>query len=213
MSENPSVGDLLNHSRILAGLLALMGVVYIVWHFYTKGFSIDINVVNFIFLIAGILLHGNISNYLRAVKSAVGGVSGVIFQFPLYAGIMGMVQYSGLVDILASGMVSISNASTFYLMTFLSSSVVNLFVPSGGGQWTVQGPIAIQSAKMMDANIIKTCLAVAYGNTWTNMFQPFWAIALLGITGLKAKDIMGYSTAIMLLSAPIFILCTLFLPV
>ena len=213
MPPNPSVGDCLNHSRLLAGALALLGVFYIVYHFSTKGFNLDINLVNFIFLVGGILLHGNIANYLRAVKSAVGGVAGIIFQFPLYAGIMGMVQYSGLVDILASGMVSISNQTTFYLMTFLSASVVNLFVPSGGGQWTVQGPIAIKSALMMDADIIKTCLSVAYGNTWTNMFQPFWAIALLGITGLKAKDIMGYSTAIMLLSGPIFILCTLLLPV
>lgn len=213
MPENPSVGDRLNHSRLLAGALALLGVTYIVHHFYTKGFNIDINIVNFVFLVCGIILHGNIANYLRAVSSAIGGVSGVIFQFPLYAGIMGMVQYSGLVSILAGAMVSISTERTFYLMTFLSSSIVNLFVPSGGGQWTVQGPIAIESALMMDANIIKTCLSVAYGNTWTNMFQPFWAIALLGITGLKAKDIMGYSTAIMILSGPIFILCTLLLPV
>lgn len=211
--SSPSVGDILNHSRILSGALALLGAVYIVYHFYTKGFSLDINIVNFVFLIVGIVLHGNIANYLRAVKAAVGGVSGVIFQFPLYAGIMGMVQYSGLVDILASAMVSVSNDMTFYLMTFLSASFVNLFVPSGGGQWTVQGPVAIQSAKMMNADIIKTCLSVAYGNTWTNMFQPFWAIALLGITGLKAKDIMGWSTAIMILSGPIFVLCTLLLPV
>ncbi|MEG1641533.1 MAG: TIGR00366 family protein [Synergistaceae bacterium] len=213
LDHNASVGDMLNHSKIVSGLLCLMCFVYIILHFYTKGFSLDINIVNFIFLAFGIALHGNIANYLRAVKAAVGGVTGVIFQFPFYAGIMGMVRYSGLVDILANGVVSISSQTTFYLMTFLSSSLVNLFVPSGGGQWTVQGPIAIQSAQMMDANIIKTCLSVAYGNTWTNMFQPFWAIALLGITGLKAKDIMGYSTAIMLLSGPIFILATLFLPV
>jgi short-chain fatty acids transporter len=126
---------------------------------------------------------------------------------------MGMVQYSGLVDILAGAMVSISTQTSFYLMTFLSASVVNMFVPSGGGQWTVQGPIAIKSAQMIDANIIRTCLAVAYGNTWTNMIQPFWAIALWGITGLKAKDIMGYSAAIMILSGPIFILCTWLIPV
>lgn len=133
------------------------------------------------------------------------------FQF--YAGIMGMIQYSGLVDILSKAMVSISTPDTFYLYTFLSASLVNMFVPSGGGQWVVQGPIAIDSALMMDANIIKTCLAVAYGNTWTNMAQPFWAIALLGVTGLQARDIMGYSMAIMLMSGLIFILAVSFLPV
>lgn len=162
LPKNPTVGDRLNNSKIVAGAL---------------------------------------------------GVSGIVFQFPLYAGIMGMIQYSGLVDILSKAMVSISTPGTFYLYTFLSASLVNMFVPSGGGQWVVQGPIAIDSAMMMDANIIKTCLAVAYGNTWTNMAQPFWAIALLGVTGLQARDIMGYSMAIMLMSGLIFILAVTFLPV
>lgn len=211
--ENPSVGDVLNHSRILAYAFAALGLVYIVYHFATKGFDLNINMVNTIFLIAGILMHGNIANYIGAIKDAIGGVSGVVFQFPLYAGIMGMIKYSGLVTILANGIVSVSTAFTFPMMTFFSASLVNLFVPSGGGQWAVQGPIAIESAKLMNADIIKTALAVGYGNTWTNMFQPFWAIALLGITGLKAKDIMGYTTAIMLLSGFIFILGVLFLPV
>ena len=148
---------------------------------------------------------------IAAVKNAVGGVSGIIFQFPLYAGIMGMIKYSGLVSILADSIVAISTPFTFGLWTFISSALINMFVPSGGGQWAVQGPIAVQSAAVMNADIIKTALAVGYGNTWTNMFQPFWAIALLGVTGLKAKDIMGYTTAIMLMSGPIFILAVLFL--
>ena len=88
-----------------------------------------------------------------------------------------------------------------------------MFVPSGGGQWAVQGPIAIASAKAMGADLLKTSLCVAYGNTWTNLAQPFWAIATLGICGLKAKDIMGYTIAIMLLSGQIFMLGVTFLPV
>ena len=213
MPKDPSVGDILNHSTLLAGLLGMLGMVYIGWHFSTKGFSLDINLVNAIFMFLGILMHKNIASYLKAVKAATPGVSGIIFQFPLYAGIMGMIQYSGLVDMLANFMVNISTPNTFYLWTFLTASVINMFVPSGGGQWAVQGPVAINSALMMDANIIKTCLAVAYGNTWTNMAQPFWALALLGVTGLKAREIMGYSIAIMLMSGFIFIIGVTFLPV
>ena len=168
--------------------------------------ALDFNLLNAIFLFTGILLYGNIANYVAAVKDAASGVSGVIFQFPLYAGIMGIVKYSGLVMILANGIASISTKGTFYLWTFLSSSLVNMFVPSGGGQWAVQGPVAIESARLMGADLIKTALMVGYGNTWTNMAQPFWAIALLGITGLEAKHIMGYSMAIMLLSGFIFVL-------
>lgn len=100
---------------------------------------------------------------------------------------------------------------TFYFWTFITAGIINMFVPSGGGQWTVQGPIAVESAKMMGADVIKTSLMVGYGNTWTNMFQPFWAIALLGITGLKAKDIMGYSTAVMFCGGVIYIIAS-FLP-
>lgn len=211
--ENPSVGDILNYSPIIAAAIGLLGLFQVVRSFAAKGFSaLDINMVNFIFLFVGILLYGNIANYVRAVGAAASSTAGIIFQFPFYAGIMGMIKYSGLVAILANGIVAISTETTFYLWTFLSASVVNLFVPSGGGQWTVQGPVAIASAQMMNANMVKTCLMVAYGNTWTNMFQPFWAIALLGITGLKAKDIMGYSTAIMLCSGIIFIVAS-FLPV
>ena len=211
--ENPSVGDRLNYSRIIAWALGLLGWTYIIYNFVTKGFNIDIDLVNAIFLFTGILMYGNIANYVNAVKNAVGGTAGIIFQFPLYAGVLGMIKYSGLVAILAEGIVAISTPFTFPLWTFLSASLVNLFVPSGGGQWAVQGPIAIESALMMNADVIKTALCVGYGNTWTNMFQPFWAIALLGITGLKAKDIMGYSIGIMLLSGLIFILGVLFLPV
>lgn len=208
-----TVGEKLNHSRIVSLLLAVLGFSYIFYHFTMYGFSLDINMVNTIFLFFGILLHKNIAAYLSAVKAATGGVAGIIFQFPLYAGIMGMIKYSGLVSILAGAIVSISTESTFYIWTFLSAALVNFFVPSGGGQWAVQGPIAVDSALSMNADIIKTALCVGYGNTWTNMAQPFWAIALLGVTGLKAKDIMGYSMAIMILSGIIFLGCIYFIPV
>ncbi|HPF85198.1 MAG TPA: TIGR00366 family protein [Aminivibrio sp.] len=208
-----TVGDRMNNSRIIALLLAALGFTYIYYHFSTKGFSLDLNIVNAIFFFAGIALHGTMADYVQAVKDATPGVSGVIFQFPLYAGIMGMVRYSGLVDVFSAAIVSISTLNTFYLWTFISSSIVNLFVPSGGGQWAVQGPIAMKSAEMMGASYIKSALAVAYGNTWTNMLQPFWAIALLGITGLKARDVIGYATAVMILSFVVFAIPLLFLPV
>nr|HQE22238.1 TIGR00366 family protein [Thermosynergistes sp.] len=188
-----------------------LGFTYIVYHFATKGFSLDLNIVNTIFFFTGIALHGTMADYVQAVKDATPGVSGIIFQFPLYAGIMGMVRYSGLVDVLSAAIVSISTINTFYLWTFITASIVNLFVPSGGGQWAVQGPIAMKSAEMIGASYIKSALAVGYGNTWTNMVQPFWAIALLGITGLKARDVIGYSTAIMILSFLVFALPLLFL--
>ena len=210
--KNPSMGDRLTYSRTIAWCTGLLGMFYACHVFAKRGFTaLDINMVNFIFMFLGILLYRDPASYVRAVRAAASGASGVILQFPFYAGIMGMIHYSGLVDILTAGIVSISNETTFYLWTFLSSSMINLFVPSGGGQWTLQGPAVVASAKLMDADLVKASLMVAYGDAWTNMIHPFWAIALLDLTDLKAKDIMGYTTAIMLCTGVVFLIAA-FLP-
>lgn len=211
--DHSSWGERISHSKILGYLLALLGWVYIIYRFVTTGFNLDMDLVNAIFLFAGIALYGDLTQYVAAVKNGIGGITGIVFQFPLYGGVLGMVRYSGLVNIIAGGLVSISTEFTFPLITFITASIVNMFVPSGGGQWAVQGPVSIAAAVQMNADVLKTALCVAYGNTWTNLAQPFWAIATLGICGLKAKDIMGYTIAIMLLSGPIFMLGVLFLPV
>lgn len=209
-----SVGDALNNSKIIGFAAGALGMIYIISAFIRKGFSaLDLNLLNAVFFFGGILLHGNIARYVAAFGKSTSNAGGVIFQFPLYAGIMGIIRYSDLVGILAKAIAAVSTPFTFYLLTFISASIVNMFVPSGGGQWAVQGPIAVESAKIMGADLLKTAQAVAYGNSWTNMCQPFWALALLGITGLKAKDVMGYSTAVMLAAAILFFAVILFLPV
>lgn len=208
-----SVGERISHSRILGYALAVLGWAYIITRFVKNGFDLDMDLVNAIFLFAGIAMYGDLTQYVAAVKNSIGGITGIVFQFPLYGGVLGMVRYSGLVAIIANGLASISTPFTFPLITFLTAAFINLFVPSGGGQWAVQGPVSIAAAKIAGADLLKTSLCVAYGNTWTNMAQPFWAIATLGICGLKAKDIMGYTWAIMLLSGPIFMLGVTFLPV
>ena len=113
------------------------------------------DLVNAIFLFVGIALYGDLTQYVAAVKNSIGGITGIVFQFPLYGGVLGMVRYSGLVDIVAGGLASISTPFTFPLITFLTAAFINMFVPSGGGQWAVQGPIAIASAKAMGADLLK----------------------------------------------------------
>ena len=156
------------------------------------------NEVNLLFLALGLILHGSPRNYVRAVNDAVRGCSGIILQFPLYAGIMGMMKYTNLTALLAEGIAGISSATTLPLFTFISAGVVNLFVPSGGGQWAVQGPIAMQAAQQLDVNYAKMVMAVAYGDQLTNMLQPFWALPLIAITGVRARDLVGYTCLIML---------------
>ena len=143
-------------------------------------------------------MHGTPRRYVGAVNDAVRGCSGIILQFPLYAGIMGMMKYSHLTELFAQNIAAVSNETTLPVTTFLSAGVVNLFVPSGGGQWAVQGPIAMQAASEIGVSYPKMLMAVAYGDQLTNMLQPFWALPLLGITGVKARDIVGYTTVVMI---------------
>lgn len=204
--------DRIENSRAVSLLIGLAGLIYIVWYFATKGFALNLNIVNFVFLIVGIILQGTPINYIRAVSEGAKACAGIIVQFPFYAGIMGMMKYSGLVGIIAGWFVVISNETTYPVFTFLSAGLVNMFVPSGGGQVAVQGPIMVEAAHTLNFSINKTLMAIAYGDEWTNMLQPFWALALLGITRLKAREIVGYTMVALVTSAIVFILGLLLLP-
>jgi len=111
---------------------------------------------------------------------------------------MGMMKYSGLVPVIADAFVSISSAATFKLFSFWSAGLVNFLVPSGGGQWAVQGPVMIEAAKTLGVNLKDVAMAVGYGDSWTNLAAPFWALPVAGVLGLKVRDFLGYSIAVML---------------
>jgi short-chain fatty acids transporter len=207
-----TTADRLENSRTIALIVVAAGLIYIVYHFYQFGFDLNLNIVNFIFLIVGLLLHGTPISYVRAITEGTKGCAGIILQFPFYAGIMGMMKYSGLVAVIAGWFVAISTSVTYAAWTYIAACIINIFVPSGGGQWAVQGPIAVKAAQAMQLSISKTVMAVAYGDQWTNLFQPFWALPLLGITRLKVRDIMGYCIAIMFVGIPIFVILLLLLP-
>jgi len=145
-----------------------------------------------------VILHRKPINYVRAMNIAIKSAGGIALQFPLYGGIMGMMIGTGLAKVIAGWFVAISTKETFYMFQFWSAGVINMFVPSGGGQWAVQGPITVEAARMMNIDMVKSAMMVAWGDQWTNMIQPFWALPLLGLAGLSAKDIMGYTTMILL---------------
>ena len=207
--ESWTFADRLENSIVLSMIIGIAGLIYIVYYFATKGFKLNLNIVNFTFLMVGILLHKRPIQYVRAVSEGVRGCAGIILQFPFYAGIMGMMKLSGLVGVMAGWFVAISNTTTYPVFTFISAAIVNLFVPSGGGQWAVQGPIIVKAAEALHFSIPKTVMALAYGDQWTNLFQPFWALPLLGICGVRARDIMGYCMTLMFVGIPIFILALL----
>lgn len=203
--------DKVENSPILSWIIGLMGIAYIIWYFGTKGFSLNLDIVNFIFLFLAIIFHGTPRRFLDALAVAAKGTAGIILQFPFYAGIMGMMTQSGLAAIISNWFVAISTQLTFPLFTFLSAGLVNLFVPSGGGQWAVQAPIMIPAGLDLGVDTAKTAMAIAWGDAWTNMIQPFWALPALGIAGLGARDIMGYCVVAMIFGGIIIGLCLMFL--
>lgn len=197
-----SVADKINSSKVIGGLLALMGLTYIVFYFVVEGKGLNLNIVNFTFLFVGLALYMSPKSYMDNFYDAVKSSAGIILQFPFYAGIMGMISLSGLGVIMAGWLVHISSAGTFPIMTWLTGGLVNLFVPSGGGEWTVVGETILRAAQQLEVPIGKTIMAYAVGDAWTNLFQPFWAIPLLGITGMRARDIFGYCITLLFALVP-----------
>ena len=169
------------------------------YQFYLNGLSaLNINLINLILLALGLLLYANLDQFMKAVNSAIASSSGIMIQFPIYAGIMGLMNYSGLAVIFTQSLISVSSPETLPVYGFFSAAVVNFFVPSGGGQWAVQGPILMDAAQQLGVSVPKTIMGLAYGDQLTNMIQPFWAIPLLSITGVKAKSIIPYTFIIMI---------------
>jgi len=196
-STDKTPAQRLEHSRLLSWLVALMLVAYLVIHLGMDDAGLDLGGVIMIFLALGLVLHSTPVDYVRAFGKATTGAAGIILQFPFYAGIMGIVTGVGLSGIslggvMADACIRISNPVTYPLLTFLCAAVLNLFVPSGGGHWAVQAPVMFTAGANLGVDPGLTGMAIAWGDAWTNLIQPFWALPALAIARLDAKDIMGY---------------------
>ena len=194
-ANNPA--EKLEGSRILSWIVAALGLCFLVVKLVFRGGSVDLNTVIMIFLFFGILLHGTPLAYVRAFTKAATGAAGILLQFPFYAGIMGIITGVGesgicLGTVISDACIAISTPVTYPLFTFLCAAVLNLFVPSGGGHWAIQAPIMFAAGADLNVDPGLTGIAIAWGDAWTNLIQPFWAIPALAIAKLNAKDIMGF---------------------
>lgn len=205
--STPSGMERLTYSFWFSKGIALLFFTAVVVQYATalEQGSLSPNFLNFSMLGCCFLLHKNIHHFLLAVKEAVKGVGGILIQFPLYFGIMGLLSSSGLGQQIAAALVGFATPATLPIITFFSAGILNLFVPSGGGQWAIQGPIIIESAQQLGVSLPKTIMAFAYGDQITNMLQPFWALPLLAITKLKAKELLPYSLIIMAVGGMVFL--------
>ncbi|MDK8875100.1 short-chain fatty acid transporter [Paracoccus sp. SSJ] len=189
----------MENSRVLSLLIGVSGLAFLFQYFLNAG-TLTLNIVNFLFLFIAILLHGTPRRLLASLNEGVKGGAGIVIQFPFYAGIMSIMLNSGLAETISLAMISFASAQTFAFWTFISAGIVNFFVPSGGGQWAIQAPVILPAAEALGVDFARASMAVAWGDSWTNMVQPFWALPILGIAGLRAKDIMGFCTLHLVLS-------------
>lgn len=203
VEDRKTIATKLNNSRIIGIGFGLIAMVFMV-RFFINGGSLTLDTVNFLFLFLGILLFARPTAFLNAVNDGVKVVAGIIIQYPFYAGIMGILSASGLAVAIADGFGAISTADSLPFWSFISGGVLNLLMPSGGGQFAVQGPVMLEAAQALGADHAATAVAVQIGDQWTNMVQPFWILPVLAISGLKLRDVMGYMVLILALVGVIF---------
>ncbi|MBT8298641.1 MAG: TIGR00366 family protein [Maribacter sp.] len=200
-----SWSDSLNNSHILQLIIVFMGFTYIIFHFSSKGLDLNFNIMIFIFIIVGMLLHQTPMHYVISMKRASSNISGILFQYPFYAGIMGIMLYTGLGERLGQILASTATIDSYPFFAYVTGGFVNFAIPSAGGEFAVVGPSIINAVKEIGAGlpeseitsmISRASLAVAYGESLSNMLQPFYLLILMPIMGagtrLQARDIMGY---------------------
>ncbi|MGY5848646.1 short-chain fatty acid transporter [Salegentibacter sp. HM20] len=196
------------HSKLISSLFALLLLGAFLASYSEEILSANLspNMLNFLMLGLCILLHRSFFSFLKALDKAIVGAAAILIQFPLYFGIMGVMRETGLVSDISGFFVGISSEVSLPVYSFFSAGLVNIFVPSGGGQWAVQGPIILESALELGVPLNKAVMALAYGDQITNMLQPFWALPLLAITRLKAREILPYTLILMLLGICVYVL-------
>lgn len=211
-SANPLAADTSNltpsqkmeNSRWITLSLGLLATVYVA-NFFATGGELQLDSLNMIFVAAGLLFADSPRHYIELLRNAASVAGPFLIQYPLYAGLMGLIADSGLGTLIVGGFVAISTAETLSIWTFFSAAFLNLFIPSAGGQWAVQGPIVTEAAMQLGADIPRIAMAVTVGEVWTNTIQPLYAVPVLAIAGLHLRDIMGYCVIALLTLAPIYL--------
>ncbi|MFT4705323.1 MAG: short-chain fatty acids transporter [Bradymonadia bacterium] len=184
-------------SPVVGWAVGGVGLAVLAFGVSTGKLTVNLDSVVLFFLFLGIALHGDVIRYATTLGEGARGAGAILLQFPFYFGILGLMKASGLIIAISNGLVALSSPATFPVVAFLSAGLVNLVVPSGGGQWAVQGELLLTAGHALGVDPARTVMAFAYGDAWTNLLQPFWALPLLGIMGLRAKDIVGYTAVIL----------------
>jgi short-chain fatty acids transporter len=202
-SRAKTPAEWLDQTRLLSFGVGALGLLFLRRYIRDRGVELNHNFVNVTFLMLGMVLHPSPVAYAKAVSQSVRGVGGIVLQFPFYGGILEVMKATGLSETLSHVFIAASNHQTLPLFAYVASVLTKSFVPSGAGEWAVEGPPMLKAAQALHVPFGKVTMAVAYGNMVGNMYQPFWSLPLLGLMGLRARDIMGYALVLFLLCFPL----------
>lgn len=203
----------IDHTWWLNGLVGAAGAAWLVWHFATRGFSLTLDVLNFAFLMLGILLHRSPASVLASAEQGASLLAGVVLQFPFYAGMFGVIQGTGLGERVGAWIAEAANPRVFPLLLYWYSGIVNYFVPSGGSKWAIEAPYLVDAAERLGLGIDQVVVAYAWGDMATDLIQPFWALPLLAAARLDFRDIMGYAALVFVVYSAVVSLAFWLLPV
>ena len=196
--QAPSPAERLMHSGLLNRLVGGIGIAYVALEVGRGSFDLTLDTVNLVFLCLGILLHPSPAAVLKAAEDAARSLHGVVLQFPLYAGIYGVMKGTALAGLLAKAFIAVASTATYPFVVFWYSAALNYVVPSGGGKWAIEALYVLEAGRALDVPVAAVAMAYAYGDMATNLIQPFWAIPLLGVARLEFRDILGYEVLLFL---------------
>jgi short-chain fatty acids transporter len=202
--NTPSFATRLEQSMLGTLVLLVLGVGYLVMEWREKGFDLDINTTILIFLMIGLALQRTPIAYANAIRGAARQTGSMLLQYPVYGGIMGIMKGTGLASMIAKAFVTIATPLSLPLWSYLSSLIITLLVPSAGGHWAVQGPFVLPAALSLHASVPRTAMAVAMAENVSNMLQPFWAVPIVAIAGIRIQRVMGYTAVTFAVSLVIY---------
>lgn len=197
--EAPTPAARLDHSRILTLAVGLCGTAWLGWYFWTRGFSLTLDVLNFAFMMLAVLLHPSAASVLASAERGAGLLSGIVLQFPFYAGMYGVILGTGLAEIVGQTIAAHAHPDTLPVWLYWYSGIVNYFVPSGGSKWAIEAPYLVDAATRLGVSTPHVVMAYAWGDMSTDIIQPFWALPLLAAARVDFRDIMGYAAVVFLI--------------
>jgi short-chain fatty acids transporter len=200
--------------RSILGTLVLLalggGYLAVTWH--SKGFELDVNTTILIFLLVGLALQRTPIAYADAIRKAAGQTGSMLLQYPVYGGIMGIMTGTGLASVIAKTFVAIATPNTLPVWSYLSSLIITLLIPSAGGHWAVQGPFVLPAALSLHASVPRAAMGVAMAENVSNMLQPFWAVPVVAIAGIRIQRVMGYTAITFVVSLVIYAMALWLIP-